>query len=120
MKCLRSLPIIILNVVAVSAEANDGRGCLAQSAGLKNQERTVFLTKCLADVSKSENVYVESMKHKLQRCNQNTENLALQGQNKGDYIYSCLIKNDAAEKIASIRAPTKLASRILQHLELVQ
>jgi hypothetical protein len=120
MKCLTSLPIIILSVAAVSAEANDGRGCLAQSAGLKNQERTVFLTKCLADVSRSENVYVESMKHKLQRCNQNTKNLALLGQDKGDYIYSCLSENDAAEKIASSRASTKLALRTVQHLELVQ
>lgn len=120
MKCPKSLPIIILSVVAVSAEANDGRGCLAQSAELKNQERTAFLTKCLADVSKSENVFVETMKHKLQRCDQNTKNLALQGQDKGDYIYSCLSKNDAAEKIASIRTPTKLALRAVQNSEFVQ
>jgi hypothetical protein len=120
MKHLRLLPITLLTLMAASAEASEGRGCLAQSAGLKNQERTVFLTKCLAAASKPENVYVETMKHKLQRCDQNAKNLALQGQAKGDYIYSCLSKNDAAEKIASGRVSTKLALRAVQHLELVQ
>jgi hypothetical protein len=80
-----------------------GGGCLAQSAGLNNQERTVFLTKCLADASQSENVYVESMRHKLQRCDQNTKNLALSEQDKGDYIYACLSKNEAVAKVASFR-----------------
>jgi hypothetical protein len=103
MNRLKSLPIIILSVVAVAAEANDGGGCLAQSARLNNQERTVFLTKCLAGASQSENAYVESMRRKLQRCNQNTKNLALSEQDKGDYIYACLSRNEAAAKVASFR-----------------
>lgn len=110
MKRLKSLLIIILSVVAVSAEANDGRDCLSQSAGLKNQERTVFLTKCLADASELENVYVESMRRKLERCDQNSKNLALREQDKGDYIYACLSKNDAASKVASFR------KRLLLHI----
>lgn len=120
MKRLKFLPIISFALLAASAEASDGRGCLAQSTGLKNQERTVFLTKCLADIGKPENVYMEAMRHKLQRCGQNAKNLALKEQDKGDYIYACLSKNDAATKVASFRRFTKLASRTVSNPDVVQ
>ena len=120
MKRLKFLPVILLALLTASAEANDGHGCVVQSTGLKNQERSAFLTRCLKEVSKPENVYMETMRHKLQRCYQNTKNLALKEQAEGDYIYACLSKNDAAEKIASIRASTKLASRTAPNLDLAQ
>lgn len=112
MQLLNILPIISLALIAASAEANDGQSCLAQTAEFKYQERTVFLTKCLVEAGKRENVYVETLRHKFKRCDQNANNFALKEQAKGDYIYACLSKNDAAEKVASFRVSTKLASRI--------
>jgi hypothetical protein len=111
MKRLTILPIISFALIAVSAEANDGQSCLAQTKEFKYQKRTIFLTKCLAKAGKRENVYVETLRHKFQRCDQNAKNLALKEQAKGDYINVCLSKSDAAEKVASFRVSTKLASR---------
>jgi hypothetical protein len=117
MKRLKFFPIIFLILITTSVEANDGHGCLAQSAGLENQERSAFLTRCLTEISKPENVYVEAMRHKLQRCDRNANNRELKDQARGDYIYACLNNNDAAQKVASTRKSTKLASRTVPHMD---
>lgn len=91
---------LLLLLVAAPAKAQDGRGCLDQSARLSEQERAAFLTACLAEASSPANVQEEALREKRRFCAQNAKNMALQGDKKAGYINICLNKNEAAEAVA--------------------
>ena len=100
MKHLKSLPPILLLVIAASAGAMDGRDCLEQSAQLKVQQRASFLTSCLARASSPANALETARQEKALRCSENAKNRALSWDEMNDYIKACLRKNEAAEAVA--------------------
>lgn len=111
MKSFKLPSLLLLLLIAISAEAHEGRDCLAQSAGLSQQERTAFLKGCEASASAPVNTQMAVVQQKNMRCEQNAKNKALQGDEKTSYINSCLNKNEAAERKAVINAPAAFAVR---------
>ena len=110
MKHLKTLPLLLLLLIAASAEAHEGRNCLEQAARLDGLERTVFLKGCLASASAPTNTQEAVQQNKRLRCQQYAKNLALQGDERAGYIKACIGKNEAAEVAAARRAASSAAA----------
>jgi hypothetical protein len=92
---------------STSVMALDGKSCEAKSAQLKLSERDAFMKSCLAQLSTPANVKETQQQDKRVRCEQNAKNQNLQGNEKGNYITSCITENEAAAAAKAAPAQTE-------------
>lgn len=91
---------------SMQAWAMDSRSCSDQSAQLAPSERKAFLQSCLAQVSSPANVKEIELQRKKAVCEQNAKNYKLQGNDKANYVVTCINKNEAAAAVEATKKAT--------------
>lgn len=87
-----------------SAMALDGKSCADKGAQMKQSERAAFMKECLAQASDPSNVRAAQEQQKRATCEQNAKNAKLQGNEKNNYVSSCITENQAAAAKAATPA----------------
>jgi len=90
---------------AASALATDANSCASQSAKLKASERNTFMKNCMAQLSSPASIKEKEQQNKKALCEQNAKNRKLQGNEKANYLTTCMNENQA-QAVAS-KAPAK-------------
>jgi hypothetical protein len=85
------------------AEAVDASSCAARAAHLKSSERSAYMKSCLAQVSSPANVREAELRHKRALCAQNAKNYKMQGNNRENYIATCINRNEAESAAKTVR-----------------
>lgn len=85
-----------LLLASTSAMSMEGKDCEAKSAQMNLSERNAFMKTCLAQLSEPSNVKEMQQQGKRARCEQNSKNQNLQGNEKNNYVTSCMTANEAA------------------------
>ncbi len=96
MKHIATLTSLLLIAITTPALALQGSECSARSQKLPLAERADFMKSCLEQAESPANVQEEERKRKSGLCEQNAKNKKLQGNDKSNYITSCMNKNEAA------------------------
>lgn len=96
-------------LASASAMATDTKGCEAQAARMQSPERSAYIKKCLAELSDPAHVKNVQQQEKSARCEQNAKNQKLQGNERANYVASCMTKNEAVE--AAKAAPSTTAAQ---------
>lgn len=107
---------------AVPALAMEASSCAARSAHLRLSERNAYMKSCLAQVSSPANVKEAELRRKRALCEQNAKNFKLQGNDRANYIATCMNRNEAeaaakhnqtiASKKAAKPAPARAAAEV--------
>ncbi len=98
--------------VTASAWATEANSCASKSAGMKPSERDAFMKSCLAQVNSAVNSKEGEQQRKRASCEQNAQNQKLQGNDKANYVASCVNANEAqaAAKSKGVVAESKPAT----------
>lgn len=111
MKVNTLLACFTLSLVAVPAlAAAAANNCTSQSTKLKSSERSAFMKSCLAQLNSPSSVKEKEQQNKKALCEQNAKNRNLQGNEKSNYLATCMNVNEA-QAVAS-KAPVKPAAKI--------
>lgn len=90
------LACITMLFVSTSAMALDGKTCEAKAAHMNQADHDAFMKTCLAQMSEPSNVKEVQQQDKKARCEQNAKNQKLQGNEKTNYVSTCMTENEAA------------------------
>lgn len=90
------LACITMLSVSTSALALDGKACEAKAAHMNQADHDAFMKSCLAQMSEPSNVKEIQQQDKKARCEQNAKNQKLQGNEKTNYVSTCMTENEAA------------------------
>jgi len=91
--------------IAAPALAADANSCASQSAKLKSSERNAFMKTCMAQLSSPASIKEKEQQNKKALCEQNAKNRKLQGNEKSNYLTTCMNENQA-QAVAS-KSPAK-------------
>ncbi len=95
MKRSTFITAFFLLFVTASAWATEANSCASKSAGMKPSERDAFMKSCLAQVNAAANSKEGEQARKRAACEQNAQNRKLQGNDKANYVASCVNTNEA-------------------------
>ncbi len=108
---------VLMLFVTTSVFAAQSNDCASKGAHMKPAERDAFMKSCLAQLSSPANAKEREQQRKKAQCEQNASNQHLQGNEKSNYVASCVNKNEAetAAKAAPATAVAKTTPEKSSH-----
>jgi hypothetical protein len=99
---------------ALPAVALEASSCAAKSVHLKPSERSTYLKSCLAQVSSPANVKDAELRRKRALCEQNAKNYKMQGNNRNEYIATCMNENEALAATKGVHNQARAAKKAVK------
>ncbi len=90
------MQLMVLGLATPAWALSNTSSCEAQAQSLQGTAHDKFLVDCLARESSPEHVRALAEQRKRGMCEQNAQNMKLEGGKKSGYINDCMTKNTAA------------------------